>query len=350
VKEFEINDIKIGLNCPIFLIAEVGINHNGQLAIAKKLIDKASEAKVDAIKFQTYKTEKLILKSTPKAKYQKTKNDNEESQYQMLKKYELTKEDFKTIKEYCDKKKILFLSTPFDESSVDLLEELGILAYKVGSGDMNNFPLIKLICTKNKPILLSTGMANLNEVKDSVKFIKENGITKLVIFQCTTRYPAKSEELNLNVIDTYKKEFSDNIIGFSDHSEGIEASIAAAAKGVKVIEKHFTLSKNMVGPDHKASLNTEDLIEWVEKIRDIELALGTFDKFPSKSEIEIAKIARKSVVSLKLIKKGVILKEEDISVKRPAGGISPIEFDKLIGKKVNKDIPKDSIIYWEDVE
>ena len=350
MKEIIINGKKIGEDSPIFLIGEAGVNHNGEMSIAKKLIDKASEANVDAVKFQTFITDQLVLKEVPKADYQrKTKNDNENFA-EMVKKYEFTKDQFKILRNYCVKKGIIFLSTPFDETSVEWLEGLNVPIFKVGSGDMNNFPLLKLICTKKKPIFLSTGMSTLKEVEESLNFIKLNGISEIVIFQCTSDYPTPYEDINLNVIDTYKKTFPNNLIGFSDHSEGIEASIGAVVKGVKVIEKHFTLNKDMEGPDHKASLDPDELSRWVLSIRNVEKALGKPEKIPSKSELEIAKVARKSIVTLKDIKKGVFLSVENITVKRPGIGISPTKFEKILGKKINKDLPKDSIINWEDIE
>ncbi len=350
MRDIKINSKKIGPKSPIFLIVEAGVNHNGQLSIAKKLIEIASKVKVDAIKFQTFITENLILNGAPKVKYQKRSEDDDENFFEMIKKYEFSKNDFKILKEYCSEKGIIFLSTPFDETSVIWLEELNIPAYKVGSGDMNNFPLLELICSMKKPILLSTGMATLKEVKHSVRFIKSMGVNDIIVFQCTTNYPSSYEEINLNVIDTYKKEFPDLLIGFSDHSLGIEVSIGAVCKGVKVIEKHFTLDKNMEGPDHKASMNPQELHDWVKAIRNIEKALGSGVKGPSETELKIALIARKSIVSIKDLKKGDILTTENISIKRPGTGISPIFFKKCIGKKVKNDIPIDSVIKWDEIE
>ena len=348
--EIDILGKKIGFNNPIFLIAEAGVNHNGELSLAKKMVDIAVDSKVDAIKFQTFKTEKLILKSTPKANYQKKDDNDKEDFYNMIKKYELTRDEFISLNNYCKKKGIIFLSTPFDEISVEWLDDLNVPAYKVGSGDMNNFPLLKLICSKRKPILLSTGMATLKEVKESVEFLKLNNIDDLVIFQCTTNYPAPYEELNLNVIDTFKQEFPNNIIGFSDHSLDIEASIGAVSKGVKVIEKHFTLNKDMEGPDHKASLNPEGLRKWVNSIRNIEKAMGNKNKKPTLAELEIAKVARKSIVSLINIKKGDIFTVKNLTVKRPGNGISPNNYYKILGRRAKRDINLDSIINWEDIE
>ena len=349
-KEIQIGGKKIGENYPIFLIAEAGVNHNGKIKIAKKLVDIAAEAQVDAIKFQTFNTERLILKTTPKVAYQKISSEDREDFYDMLKKYELTKINFKNLKDYCLKKDIIFLSTPFDESSVEFLDELGISAFKIGSGDMNNYLLLKLICSKRKPILLSTGMATLEEVEQSVEFLERNYVEDMVIFQCTTNYPASFEELNLNVIDVFKSKFKDKLIGFSDHSLGIEASICAAAKGVKIIEKHFTLDKSMEGPDHKASLNPEELIKWVKTIRNIEIALGSGIKEPTEAEVKIAQIARKSIVSAINLSVGDILTEENITVKRPGNGISAEKYYDILGKKIKKEIPKDTVIQLEDLE
>ncbi len=350
MKKISIGNTEISPQSAIFLIAEAGVNHNGDINLAKKLIDIAANAKVNAIKFQTYNSDSLILRSTSKVNYQKTKTDSNESFYDMLKRYELTNENFKDLKAYCEKKGIIFLSTAFDEISVELLDFLQVPAYKIGSGDMNNFPLLKLICSKLKPILLSTGMASLEEVKESVSFIIDNQIEEIVIFQCTTNYPTQYEEINLNVIETFKKEFPEFLIGFSDHSLGIEASLGAAAKGVKVIEKHFTLNKNMEGPDHRASLDPDELKEWVTRIRNLEKALGSFKKYPSNNEINIAKKARKSIVSTKYLKKGDVLTTENISVKRPGLGISPKHYEDLIGKKIKENVPIDSILKWEDIE
>ena len=350
MKKISIGNTEINPKSAIFLIAEAGVNHNGDINLAKKLIDTAVNAKVDAIKFQTYNSDSLILRSASKADYQKIGTDSNESFYDMLKRYELSFENFKELKVYCKKKGLIFLSTGFDNKSIEILDFLQVPVYKIGSGDMNNYPLLKLICSKQKPIFLSTGMASLEEVKESVNFIVDNKIEEIIIFQCTTNYPVQYEEINLNVIETFKKEFPKFLIGFSDHSLGFEASLGAAAKGAKVIEKHFTLDKNMDGPDHRASLDPGELKEWVIRIRNLEKALGSFKKFPSKAELNIAKKTRKSIVSIKNLKKGDVLTTKNISVKRPGLGISPKFFEELIGKKVKENIPIDSIIKWEDIE
>ncbi len=350
MKEIRINYKTIGINSPVFLIAEAGVNHNGDLKLAKKLIEEATEAKADAIKFQTFITDNVVLKHTPKVNYQKTSNNNGESLYEMAKKYEFGKEEFKILKDYCCTKGIIFLSTPYDEQSIDWLDELGVPAYKVSSGDLNNFHLLKLICRKKKPIFLSTGMATLEEVKETVNFLTSNEVKDLAIFHCTTNYPTPYNEINLNIIDTYKKEFSEFLIGFSDHSLGIIASIGAAAKGVKLIEKHFTLDKNLEGPDHKASLDPEELKKWVINIRKIEKLMGSYEKIPMKSELIISKIARRSIVTMRELKKGDYIQLKDLTTKRPAVGIPPDYFYKIIGKRVKNTIPRDEIITWDDLE
>ncbi len=350
MKKLSLNGIIIGNNAPVFLIAEAGVNHNGNLSIAKKMVDLAESVGVDAIKFQTFKTERLILKDTLKVDYQKNDDRDNETFYDMVKKYELTNTDFKIIREYCQKKGILFLSTPFDEISVNFLDTLGISAFKIGSGDMNNYPLLELICSKKKPILLSTGMSTLNDVKEAVDYIKGRDINDIVIMQCTTSYPTPYENVNLNVLDTYKKEFPELILGFSDHSLGIEASIGAVAKGVKVIEKHFTLDKDMDGPDHKASLNPKELKSWVNSIRNIEKALGSYEKKPTNEELEISKIARKSLIINEDLKRGSVIRKEHISIKRPGTGIPPTDYDKVIGRKITKNLKRNSLLKWKDIE
>ena len=346
----KINAKIIDKNSPNFLIAEAGVNHNGDFNLAKKMIDVAKTTNVDAIKFQTFIAENLLLKSTPKATYQEKSTDPNEGFYNMLKKYEFSKKQFHELKNYCDEKGLIFLSTPFDSTSLQWLEQLDISAYKIGSGDMDNFPMLKLICETKKPIFLSTGMASIEDVKESINYIEDHGIKDLVIFQCTTSYPTPYEDVNLNVIDTYKNLFPTHLIGFSDHSPGFEASIGAAAKGVKVIEKHFTLDKKMEGPDHKASLDPKELKQWVVSIRNLEKALGKYDKLPTEKENEIAKVARKSIVTIEELHKNAILNLNNISFKRPGTGISPKYFEALLGKKVKRNIPKDYVLKWEDIE
>lgn len=344
-----INNKTIGMNSPAFIIAEIGVNHNGDIELGKKLIDIASKAKVDAVKFQTFKSEELMLENTPKVEYQKKNTKDDENLFDIIKKCELTKKDFIILKDYALKKDLIFLSTPYDKSSIELLENINVPLYKVSSGDLNNYLLLNEIAKTRKPIIISTGMATMKEIRNTVAFLKEKEVRNLIIMQCTTNYPAKFNELNLNVLRTFKKEFPDHIIGFSDHSLGFIASVSAVAMGAKIIEKHITLDKNLDGPDHKASLDPKELVELVKSIRKIEKALGSYIKEPSNIEKEHLKLGRKSIVLKKALRAGEELTEDNITVKRPSGGISPENYYKIIGKRLKIDKSKNSILNLEDI-
>tara|TARA_Y100000310_G_C20696501_1_gene826095 strand:+ start:241 stop:1287 length:1047 start_codon:yes stop_codon:yes gene_type:complete len=337
----------IGEGKPCFIIAEAGVNHNGSFGLAKKLVDAAKEAGVDAVKFQTFKAEKIVTPDAQQAKYQAKNIGKEESQYAMLKRLELTFTDFRKLKEYCDQKGIIFLSTPHSsKEDVDLVAEL-CLAIKVGSGDLTNLPILKYIAGKKLPIILSTGMATLEEVREAVDVILPIN-KELILLHCTTNYPTPLDEVNLKAIQTIMKEF--NLpTGYSDHTEGIEVSTAAVALGASVIEKHFTLDRNLPGPDHKASLEPSELREMVAKIRNVEKALGSGIKKPFPSELETAKVARKSIVAKINILKGAKITKDMMSIKRPGTGIKPKYLDKVFGKRVKKDIKKDSLISWDKI-
>lgn len=350
MKSINIGGKGIGLGHQTFIIAEAGVNHNGNLNIAKEMIDVAVKAKVDAIKFQTFKTENLMIKDTPKAKYQKDPKHPEENFYKLLKKLEFSFDQFVELKQYCDLKEIIFLSTPFDNDSVNFLEQLNIGAYKISSGDFDNFLLLKQVISKNKPILISSGMATLDDVKKTMKFFNKEKFEQVILFQCTSAYPTPYEFLNLKVITSYLEEFPNHIIGFSDHSPGTLMGSIAVSLGAKIIEKHFTLDQNFEGPDHKASLNPDQLIEYVKNIRDTELALGNPIKVISSIEKDVRKVARKSIVSKIDMTKGDVLNLDNITVKRPGSGIVASEFFEILGKTVNKDIKKNSIINWEDID
>jgi len=330
-----------------FIIAEAGVNHNGDINIAKKLIDKAVEAGVDAIKFQTFKADNLVTKEAPKADYQKdTTGDG--SQYEMLKGLELSLENHILLKKYCENKGIIFISTPFDFESVDLLEKIDVPLYKVSSGDLTNLPLLKYISQKNKPIILSTGMANLGEVEEAVEIIFKTGNKNLILLHCTSNYPAAYEDVNLRAMLTMKEAFK-LPIGYSDHTMGIEVPISAVALGAKVIEKHFTLDKTMDGPDHRASLEPDELKMMVDSIRNIERAMGDGIKRCNKNEENTKSAARKSIVAARNIRKDDIIANNDISFKRPEGGLSLKYADLIVGKTANRDINKDEHIRWRDI-
>ena len=317
------------------------------------MIDSAVEAGVNAVKFQTFKAKNVVSQSAEKAKYQKKTTGGKESQFEMIQKLELSFDNFLKIKEYCDKKGIIFLSTPFDYESVDFLKDL-VPLYKIGSGEITNLPFLEYIAQKDKPIILSTGMANLSEVEEAVNVIlsnqncpNKNAFPPLTVLHCTTNYPTPYEEVNLNAMLTLKEAFK-LPVGYSDHTLGIEIPIAAVALGADVIEKHFTLDRNLPGPDHKASLEPDELKTMVKKIRNVEKALGNGIKKPTKNEIETMKVARKSLVAARNIKSGEIIKESDIIIKRPGTGILPKFKDIIIGMRVTKDIKKDDIFNWED--
>lgn len=327
-----------------FIIAEIGVNHNGDVNLAKKMIKSAYECGADAVKFQTFISKDLVTPQASKAEYQETA---ENTQLEMLKKLELSKDDFKVLKDYCNSLGVIFLSSPFDLKSVDLLNELDVCAFKLGSGELTDFELINYIQKSDKPLILSTGMATLNEIKESYDIIenKEN----LAILHCITGYPISFNEANLNFIKVLKENFNATI-GFSDHSPGCTLAIAAASLGCLIIEKHFTLDKNLLGPDHKASLNPEEFKELVESIRIIEEAMGDGVRTLSENEAEIKKIARKSIVTKSKLKKGDKITREKLTFKRPGDGISPKEIDKVTGKTVLKDLDTDHILKWSDIE
>lgn len=337
-----------------FIIAEAGVNHNGDIDTALKLVDMAKKAGADAIKFQTFKSERLVAFSTPKAKYQKANTGSNESQLEMLKRLELTNDNFKRLFSYCRKKDIIFMSTPFDEKSADMLDRLGMNIFKIPSGEITNKPLIQHIAAKNKPIILSTGMSYLNEVEKAVEWVydiwnKSGFNQQLTLFHCVSNYPAHAKDVNLCAINTLKASFG-LAVGYSDHTLGIEIPIAAVAMGAKVIEKHFTLDRNMKGPDHKASLEPDELKAMVKAIRNVEKAMGNGIKRPAKSEKETRNIARRSLVAKRNIKKGSVIRPGDIIIKRPGSGIPPEFKDMIKGMKAIRYIKADSVIKWRDLK
>ncbi|MDP2851207.1 MAG: N-acetylneuraminate synthase [Sulfuricurvum sp.] len=329
----------------IFIIAEAGVNHNGSIELAKALIDVAAQSGADAVKFQTFKADKLVSKTAQKASYQKETTDADESQYAMIKKLELDERAHHTLIDHCKKKNILFLSTAFDHESIDLLNHLGMEIFKIPSGEITNLPYLRHIGSLKKEVILSTGMATLDEIDAALHVLTTAGTAKekITILHATTEYPCPIEEVNLRAMDTIRETF-DIRIGYSDHTRGIEVPIAAAAMGASVIEKHFTLDRQMEGPDHKASLEPDELIAMVQAIRNIEKALGDGIKQPSPSEMKNIPIARKSIVASQAIQKGERLSAENITVKRPALGISPMLWDEIIGTIASKNYHEDEAI------
>lgn len=331
----------------VYIIGEIGVNHNGNINIAKQLIKEAKEAGVDAVKFQSFNPEKTKIKSTPYAAYQE-QNSKFESSYEMSMKLKLSYVDHLNLKKYCDEIDIDFLSTGFDNDSVDILEHLNVKFQKIPSGEINNFPLIKYVAMKQKPMILSTGMADLSEIDECVRFIREFNNKRLFILHCVSLYPTDFDKVNLNFIKTLKSAF-DTEIGFSDHTLGIEASIAAVALGAKMIEKHITLDKSMEGPDHKASLDPKELRHMVLAIRNIEEALGSTRKIVSNEEIEMRKISRRSIVINEDILAGAKFTEDNLAIKKPGTGLSSKFLGVIIGRVATRDLKKDEILTWDMV-
>ena len=329
----------------IKIIAEAGVNHNGSLKNAKKLIDCASKAGADYVKFQTFKASELATRSSPKASYQKLSTKRKESQYDMLKKLELSEKDHLVLKKYCKKKKINFLSSPFSIKSFDFLNKIGLKTIKIPSGEIDNFPFLKHIGKFKKKIILSSGMSSLLEVANAIKILNKEGTSKnkITVLHCSSEYPTPFENVNLKAMNTIKHRLGVKV-GYSDHSLGYIVPIAAVAVGAAVIEKHFTLNKKNKGPDHKASLNPAELKEMIKKIRSTEKALGSYIKKPSKGELKNIKVVRKSIFAKMEIKKGDIFSNQNISTKRPAVGISPKNWNKVIGKKSKRNFKVDQPI------
>lgn len=336
----KIGNRKIGPGRPTFIIADGGINHNGDLDIAKELVAEAAKSGADAIKFQTHLPECEMLPDTETAEYVG------ESLFDLLKSVELSRDDHVILKDYALSKRIMFLSTPFCIEAADLLEDLGVPAYKVGSGELTNFPLLKHIAKIGKPMIISTGMSTIEEIKDSIEFVKMYN-DQIAVLQCTSTYPCAYENVNLNVIKILKNRF-DVIVGLSDHSEGIYTSLAAVALGADIIEKHFTVDRNMPGPDQKASIEPHELIELVKGARAIELALGS-SKNVIDEEIAVQRMARESVVSLIEISKDTIIEPDKIGVKRPGTGIPAKLLDEIVGKETTRTIKANVLLSWDDI-
>jgi N,N'-diacetyllegionaminate synthase len=329
----------------VFIIAEAGVNHNGSLDSAFKLIDIAVQSGANAVKFQTFKAKNIVSKSTQKADYQKQYSDPSESQYSMLKNLELNKENHEKLIEYCDKANIIFLSSPFDIESIELLHNLGLEIFKIPSGEITNLPYLNKIGSLNKKVILSTGMASIDEIVAAIKILIDAGMLKenITVLHANTMYPTPIKDVNLNAMETIAKKCEVSC-GYSDHTLGIEVAIAAVAMGATVIEKHFTLDTRMKGPDHKASLNPKELTEMVKAIRNIEKAMGNGVKIPSNSEKQNMIYVRKSIVASKKIKKGEVLNGDNLSIKRPGNGISPMEWNKIIGTLAKKNYHADELI------
>lgn len=332
----------------VFIIGEAGVNHNGKIELAYALIDKAIEAGVDAVKFQTFKTEKIIGKRAEKAAYQKENTGQAESQFDMVKKLELSYGDFENLKKYCDSKKIMFLSTPDDLDSLQFLCDLGVEYIKIGSTEVTNLAYLKEIAKKQIPIILSTGMSTLGEVEKALETIYGEGNHQVTLLHATTDYPTNYRDVNLKAMITMREAFKVNV-GYSDHTLGCEAAIAAVSLGATIVEKHFTLDKFMEGPDHIASLDPEELKSFVTSIRNTEALLGGGIKRPTHKELQIMNQVRRSIVAAKDLKEGTVLTKEMFEYKRPGNGIKPEFIDVVVGKVLKRDLMEDEPITWEDL-
>ncbi|MEY3444500.1 MAG: hypothetical protein RLZZ519_2781 [Bacteroidota bacterium] len=344
-----ISDRRIGPGLPCFIIAEAGVNHNGDPALARELIVAAADAGADAVKFQTFKADKLVTKAARMADYQVQNTGKESSQLDMLRKLELRYEAHAALKEFAESLGLIFLSTPFDLEGIDFLRELGVVAFKAGSGDLTNLPYLRKMAAQGLPMIISTGMAVMEECRDAVNAIREVGDPGLVVLHCTTNYPCPEEEVNLRAMQTIASTL-DCMVGYSDHTDGILVPQLAVAAGACVIEKHYTLDRNMEGPDHKASLEPHELKDMIQRIRQVEKIMGHGDKIPNPSELRIMEAARKSIVAAVDIPVGAIISAELLDIKRPGTGISPKKMQDLTGRRAKVAIEADTIITWEMLE
>ena len=328
---------------PITIIAEIGVNHNGDIELAKRMIMEAKKCGADIVKFQTAKPEALLTKYAQKAKYQIENTGNNDSQIEMIKKLILSYEEFVELEKFCKEQMICFLSTPFDCQSIDFLNNFDMPFWKIPSGEITNYPYLVKIAETKKVVVMSTGMSEIEDIVKAIEVLRKNGTEDIVLLQCNTQYPTEYADVNLNVMKTLKDRFNVEV-GYSDHTKGIEIPIAAAALGACIIEKHFTLDCNMEGPDHRASIEPKEFAQMVAAIRNVEKAMGATEKHVTDSERENMSIARKSIVAAKDIKQGEIYSTENLTTKRPGIGISPMKWNEIVGKKANRDYKVDELI------
>lgn len=346
VSALEIGTRRVGPQHPCFIIAEAGVNHNGNLELARQLIDVAVRAGADAVKFQTFKAERIAVPDAPKAKYQLYATDGSESQLEMLRRLELSEGAHKELSAYCQRREILFMSAPFDEESADFLAELGVLVFKIPSGELTNLPFLRHVALHSKPMIISTGMSTLDEVQEAVRTVRDVNNKSLALLHCVSSYPADPSDANLRAMLTMASAF-DAPVGYSDHTQGIEVSLAAVALGACIIEKHFTLSRTLPGPDHRVSLEPDELTRLVRSIRIVESSLGDGRKRPMTSEKEIAAVARKSLVAARDIPAGSQLTQGSVAVKRPGTGLPPSMLGQVLGKIAKRNISKGTLLTLE---
>ena len=349
--EFKIQNKRVGDNHPLFFVAEAGVNHNGSVEFGKQLINIADKAGANAVKFQTFKTENIITPNAPKSTYhvETTGDDMEQTWFELLKTQEMSRNMHIELIDYCNNKGIIFLSTPYDEESADLLEELEVPAYKIASTDMNNTPLLRYIAQKGRPMILSSAMATMEEVEEAVSTVRDEGLEDVAVLQCTGNYPAKLSDSNLRVLHTYREKLN-CIVGYSDHTPDLINPVAATAMGANIYEKHFTIDKSLPGPDHRMSLNPKELEQTVKAIRHTELALGIDEKKLLNDEKENRIKLRKSIIAIRDIRKGETIDEKSIAIMRPGTGLEPKLYDIIIGKSSKCDIIKYSPLVKQDIE
>lgn len=344
-----IGDRMVGAGHPCLIIAEAGVNHNGDVAMAMQLIESAARAGADAVKFQTFKSEETVSANAPKAAYQVRNTGAEESQLEMVRRLELPAEDFRRLAEHCAEHNILFLSTPFDFGSVELLEQIGVPALKIASGEITNFPLLRRMAKTGKPLILSTGMSTLDEVASAIDEIYNAGNRELVLLHCTSNYPASAASVNLRAMKTMAERFG-VAVGFSDHTEGTAIAMAAVALGACVIEKHFTLDRNLPGPDHPASIEVDELAEMVREIRRVEQSLGDGVKKPAEEEMDTAAVARRSLIAREDLPAGVEITEPMIAIRRPGTGLAPAMLPRLVGRRAKGFVAAGTLLSLDMVE
>ncbi len=345
MKSFRINNRSIGAGHSVFVIAEAGVNHNGDLGMARQLVEMAVQAGADAVKFQTFQADTLASRFAPKAAYQRSAGKAGESQRDMLRRLELSPKDHRHLMALCEKRGILFLSSPFDEASADLLKGMGVAALKIPSGEITNLPFLSHVAAMKLPLIISTGMANMNEVRNAMRVVRRTAMGPVALLHCVSAYPALAKDCNLRVMATLCNQF--NVpVGFSDHTLGSEVSWAAVALGAAVIEKHFTLDKSLPGPDHKASLSPRELHNFVRGIRTIESALGDGRKVPVAAERETAMVARKSLVAVADLPAGTRVAPSMFIARRPGNGIPPAHLERVIGRRLRTDIRSEQLLAW----
>jgi len=346
---FVVGERRIGGGAPVFVVAEAGVNHNGDVALALSLVDAAADGGADAVKFQTFRTDALVSRAAPKAGYQVETTGGAESQRDMLARLELTLADFARVQERCAKRGVVFFSAPFDEASADALERLAAPLFKVPSGEITNLPFLRHVAAKRQPMIVSTGMSTLAEVGEAVAAIRAAGDPPVALLHCVSAYPAPPDEMNLRAMDTLRERFGVPV-GLSDHTLGLEVALAAVARGAAIVEKHLTLDKAMPGPDHRASLDPGEMAALVRGIRTVESALGDGDKRPTPSELDTRRVARKSLVAARALRAGERLTEDAVAVKRPGTGIPPAELSRAVGRRLRRDVAADEVLEWTALE